>query len=500
MDNSKLLESLESVSSEKTTENGQFCYDTTKNSLLDFFSEVGALRNRSEEDIIKLFIKAYNEDRLLALKTLFYARNIRSGLGERETFKICLRWLAKNHSSDVKNNFANIAKFGRYDDFYSLMDTPLESDMLKYLKILFNNDMKKLKASEQVSLLGKWLPSCNASNKETIKNGKKTAIAFGLSERDYRKSLSALRKAINVVERNLSDKHYENIVYNNVPSKAAYIYKNAFKKHDDERYSKYLKDVSNGKAKINSSTMYPYELIKPLLKEYFQNKIDENEDEILERNVIEAQWKALPNYTSDKNFMVLADVSGSMLDLNATPMATSVGLAIYFAEHTKGIFHNNFMEFSDKSELIKLKDSMTLNEKVQVSLSNDFCGGTNIESAFNAILNAAIASNCKNSDLPDALVVITDMEIDQGLSDSNFDFSTEMQSKFSKFGYTMPIIVWWNVNARHSTFHSNYKNSLVRFISGSSENAFKSLCENFGDDPMSMMTKTLSDKRYDTIK
>lgn len=59
------------------TENGAKARNTSSNALVDMFGSIGALRNRSAEDICRIFDEAYKEDPLIATKIMFYARDIR---------------------------------------------------------------------------------------------------------------------------------------------------------------------------------------------------------------------------------------------------------------------------------------------------------------------------------------------------------------------------------------------------------------------------------------
>ena len=92
---------MKQESVKKYTENGAMAYDRLNGSLITLFTQIGALRSRTEKEIEDKFASAFNEDKLLATKMLFYCGNIRGGLGERRTFRICLKWLAKNYPSIV---------------------------------------------------------------------------------------------------------------------------------------------------------------------------------------------------------------------------------------------------------------------------------------------------------------------------------------------------------------------------------------------------------------
>lgn len=488
------LSGLINEGNEKLTENMAPAYKSTLNSLLDFFALMGAVRNRKPDEIYDLFEKAYAEDSLLALKSLFYLRNIRGGLGERDVTRQILKTAAEEHTADILVNFDNIAKFGRLDDFYAFVGTRLESYAFDFLHKLYLDDLEYLEKGElkNLSLVGKWLKSCNTSSEESRALGRLTARKFGESEASYRKHLSALRKALNVVECKMSSKEWDSIDYEKLPSCAALRYRNAFLKNDESRYNAFLEAVREGKAKINSSTLYPYDLARKYVDDgaYYEIKLDDT---------IEAQWKALPNFvTENKNFLIMADVSGSMTGL---PMATSVSLAIYFAERNTGLYHNKFMTFSEHPEVVLLPEGASLASKVRTTMLSHWGMSTNLEAAFDMVLKAAVKNNCKQEELPDALVVITDMEIDAySYRGDTLSFTAEMNRRFEEAGYKMPVIVWWNVNARQNTFHALNTDSNVRFISGLSASIFKGLCEKMGASPLDLMLGILSDPMYDSVR
>ena len=213
------------------TENGAVKHLTTGSKVYDMFAMGGAYRSRGENDVLTLFNDAYDEYPELAMKCLFYLRDAREGQGERRFFKTCLHWLAIYHTEAVKRNLQHIAMFGRWDDFYCLVDTPLEEEMFAYLKKQLSLDVQ----CKTPSLLAKWLKSENTSSAESRLLGRKTREAFGMTAKQYRKTLSILRERINVLERLMSAGKWDEIEFDKIPSRAGFIYRNAFARHDIER-------------------------------------------------------------------------------------------------------------------------------------------------------------------------------------------------------------------------------------------------------------------------
>ena len=470
----------------KYTENGAIAYDRLNGSLVTLFAQIGALRPRSEKEIEAKFASAFNEDRLLATKMLFYAGNIRGGLGERRTFRICLHWLAMNHPTIVKKNIQNIALFNRFDSLFALVGTSCEKEMWSYVQKILVNDLQNIRDGKPCSLLAKWMPTETASSKKTRTLARKAIHAFKITERQYRQILSSLRKYIKVVERKMSNNEWDDINYPTVPSYAMSRYSQAFLKHDNERYSKYIEDLNDGKTKVNASTLYPYDLVRNYMGWSSQNNL-----------VAEQQWKALPNYiSSENNIIVMADVSGSMF---GRPMETSIGLAIYFAERNKGDYQNCYMTFTDRPHFIKINPNDTLREKVAQVKRTDIGYNTNLEAAFNYILSNATYNNVSNEDMPKALVVISDMEIDRYMSGRGLGFVETMKNKYAQFGYELPKLIFWNVEARNDTFLSQSED--VINISGQSASIFKTFIGALnGKTGWDIMIETLNDKMYDCVQ
>ena len=470
----------------KYTENGAIAYDRLNGSLVTLFAQIGALRPRSEKEIEAKFASAFNEDRLLATKMLFYAGNIRGGLGERRTFRICLHWLAMNHPTIVKKNIQNIALFNRFDSLFALVGTSCEKEMWSYVQKILVNDLQNIRDGKPCSLLAKWMPTETASSKKTRTLARKAIHAFKITERQYRQILSSLRKYIKVVERKMSNNEWDDINYPTVPSYAMSRYSQAFLKHDNERYSKYIEDLNDGKTKVNASTLYPYDLVRNYMGWSSQNNL-----------VAEQQWKALPNYiSSENNIIVMADVSGSM---SGRPMETSIGLAIYFAERNKGDYQNCYMTFTDRPHFIKINPNDTLREKVAQVKRTDIGYNTNLEAAFNYILSNATYNNVSNEDMPKALVVISDMEIDRYMSGRGLGFVETMKNKYAQFGYELPKLIFWNVEARNDTFLSQSED--VINISGQSASIFKTFIGALnGKTGWDIMIETLNDKMYDCVQ
>lgn len=481
------LDDFQDSTNETTTFNGAKAYKTTKSGLLDFFAMAGSVRNRDEQSILRLFVNALEEDELLALKALFYIRDIRGGQGERDTFRTCINYLALNRPNILRKSLKLIPEYGRWDDMYSVFDTVLKDDAVKIIKKQMNEDLENFYNNKPVSLLFKWLKSINTSSEKSRELGRKTMKLLGFNkEKDYRKLLSRMRRYIDIVERKLTDKRYNEINYENVPSKAMSKYMRTFKMNDGIRFDNYIEKVKSGKKKINASTLTPDDIVSKVL-----NSSESSE-------VLEQLWKNLPDYVqgSNSNSIVVADVSGSM---EGKPIEVSIGLAIYFAEKNTGPYKNHFITFSRKPELIKIvgKD---ISEKVNFISRADWDLDTNIELVFDKILNTAIENDYTKEDLPNNLYIVSDMEFNEA---TPFEYEDEklfdtIEKKYKEHGYDLPNLIFWNVNSIHNNLPKI--DNGVKLISGFNPSILKYILENEDLDGTQLMLKILNSERYKPIE
>ena len=468
------------------TENGAVALNTTGNQLLDFYATIGALRGTDEVRIQRLFADAYNEDPLLATKIVFYGRDVRGGLGERNTFRIIIRYMAEYHPEALRPNLDLIGVYGRYDDMYSLIGTPLENDMWAAMKKQFEEDVQNLHADKAVSLLAKWIKTADASSKETRKLGILTAQKLGYPVYNFKRIVRSLRKKIGVIESLMSAGRWDEVEYSAVPSRAMMIYRNAFAKHDEDRYKAFIDKAVSGETKINASTLYPYDLVERIWGLYHRAREDK---------AIEAQWRQLPNYVEEgTNALVIADTSGSM---SGRPLNSALGLAIYFAERNKGAYHNMWMSFSSHPKIHLIKGE-TLAQKLQNIDTDGWGMNTDLHAAFQLVLDIAIENHVPQEEMPKSLIVISDMEID-ACGNRDWSFYDAMSDEFERNGYHIPGIVFWNVDSRHDVFHADSNRKGVQLVGGQSASTFKNLISCIGMTPVEAMLKTLGSERYAPI-
>ena len=487
------LHGLTEYSNIKLTENGSKAYKSTNSALYDMFAFGGAYRKRSDEDCILLFKNAYEENPEYALKCLFYLRDCRGGAGERRFWRVCARWLAYIHPEAAIRNVKYTPIVGRWDDLYTFLDTPAEDAALKLIRSQLELDVQ----CTTPSLCAKWIASENASSQQTRAIANRIRKYLKLTHREYRKLLSALRTRINVLEKLMSENRWDEIVFDKIPSKAGLIYRNAFARHDITKA--YEKFAHSDKA-VNAGTLYPYECVREALKiTHWDGSLPDLMD--TQRLMVNKYWGSQTNFFNDAtlNGLCVVDTSGSM---SGQPIEVAISLGLYCAERAKGPFANHYISFASRPRLIKT-EGIDFCDKVARIWKNNLIDNTNLEAVFDLLLDTAIRNNCKQSDLPETIIIISDMEIDEArggywsrreVTPVNTVMETA-RNKFAAAGYKMPNLVYWNVDARHETILDAGPN--VSYVSGCSPTLFRQILT--GKTGQDLMFEALNSERYKDI-
>lgn len=487
-----MLRYLKEEANKVYTENGAVANESTGDFCLDLFATIGAIRKESDSEIEARFVKAYTENKDIATKILFFARDVRGGLGERRVFRVILKWLAENEGETVKKNLKYVAEYGRYDDLLVLIGTPCENQTIALIKEQFYADMRAMEENKEVSLLAKWLPSVNASDKKTVFTAKKIAKRLGLSDATYRKSLSSLRAYIKIIENNLRKKDYS-FDYAKQPSKATFKYRKAFIRNDGDRYNDFIRKAERDEVKLNASTLAPYELVGPLFQGYTMQKLTKEE-----KASINATWKALPDYDLDENAIAVIDTSGSMYCFGKPlPASVALSLGIYFAERNNGYFKNHFIEFSARPQLIEIKGKTFVDKLRYISSFNEVAN-TNIEAVFDLILKTAVKNKLSQRDLPAKLYLISDMEFDEAVDSAGTTNFENAKRKFEKSGYKLPEIVFWNVASRNRQQPVTKNDDGVVLVSGCTPRIFSMVAKG-KMNPFTFMKEVVESERYAKI-
>lgn len=465
--NNALMAGMYKSSSYGRTQNDALTFIRSGSHLLDFYAQAGAMRKKPTE-ALDLFKAAFAEDHEKAVRILFYLRDVRGGQGERVLFRNCLEWLGDNFPAVFDQIVDFVPEYGRWDDV--LFDNPKCWHSIKL-------QLAKDALSDTPSLLAKWLPTINASSPTTRAKAKLVAEKLEMVPIFYRKTIRELRKKIKTVEEQMSAGKWADISYSGVPSQAARIYKDAFKKHDEKRYGEFVEKATKGEVKINAGTLYPYQIYKDAQDKYSPT--------------LEALWNQLPDYTQGKNALVIADVSGSM---SGDPISVSVSLALYFAERNKGAFQGHFVTFSARPTLQRVVGK-TLLEKMACIERQGWDMNTDLEAVYRLILGSAIANKIPQEQMPSTLYIISDMEFDQCVR--NQTLHEALKEQYAAAGYEAPTTVFWNVNASGKNMPVQKDESGVALVSGFSPVIFKMAVEN--KSPEQVMLDTINSERYSPI-
>ena len=468
------------------TENGAVKHNTTKSAVLDMFALCGSYRNRSDADCILAFKNAIEENETLALKCLFYLRDIRGGQGERRFFRVCFRWLANARPEAARRNLINVSEYGRWDDLiYSCFDTKVEEDAFAIIKHQLALDVE----CKTPSLLAKWMPSENASARDTKRMGGIMREYLGMSHKQYRQMLSVLRSRINIVEKLMSEGRWDEIEFDKIPSKAGLKYKNAFARRDiiAKKYEAFAKDETKT---VNAAALNPVDIAHKILNSY--GRMSETD-----RAMLQKYWNNQKEYYNgrEENGIAVVDVSGSM---SGIPMEAAISMGAYIAERGHGPFANHFITFSERPTLVKF-EGIDIVDKFERCSRADWGYNTDIEKVLDMLLSVACDKNTKPEDIPSRLYIFSDMEFDRGMSVRGRDIDTLFEAhakKWAACGYQMPQVVFWNLDARTQNIPA--MGGRFSYVSGFSMSMIESILS--GKDGYDLCLEKLLSPRYEPIK
>lgn len=502
------MNGLKSANNYTLTENGAITHRTTQSDLLDMFALGGAYRNRSDDDVKILFRNAYAENPVYALKCLFYLRDVRGGQGERRFFRVAMKDLAYLDTDAARRNLVHIPEYGRWDDLYIFVGTPLEKAAMKFMKDQLELDVQ----CKTPSLLAKWMKSENTSSEESRRLGNITRRYMGMNHKQYRKTLSILRQRINVLERLMSENRWDEIEFDKIPSKAGMKYKNAFARHDVERaragaqtYADFAKDMTKS---VNAAVLNPVDIADQIFQYgYYRSPSKTN------RLMWQKYWDNLKDYYNgaEASDLAIVDVSGSM---SGQPMNAAVSMGAYMAERCKGPFKDHFVTFSSNPALVRF-EGVDIYDKFQRARQADWGGSTDIEATFDMLLKVAIQNHVPEKDMPKTLYIFSDMEFNACMCSGSVNLgcwnysenrisnaheaNTLLESiaqKWAAYGYELPRVVFWNLNARQNNIPA--MGGRFSYVSGFSMTMVEEILS--GEDGYSLMMKKLDSERYSCIQ
>jgi hypothetical protein len=427
-----------------TTTNGMKAFAQSNNANVDLFFAIGASRNKN---IIPAFVKAFVENAELALRIALWSRDVRGGAGERQTFRNILIHLEQNDINSARRLLPHVPEVGRWDDLLVLKGA-LRNEALAMIRQALDNGN---------GLCAKWMPR---QGMEAVA----LRTAFGWTPKRWRKTLVELTK---VVEQQMCAKDWDNINFGQVPSVASARYKKAFNRNTP-KYAEYIERLVNGEEKVNAGAIYPHDVIKGVNNKAYND---------VELKHVIAQWEALPNYIGDAKTFPMIDVSGSMTcqagsNKNLQCIDVAVALGMYIADKNTGVFKDAFLTFHSHPKIEVVKGNIV--QKIQQVYRADWGGNTNIEVALLELLKLAVSASVPQSEMPEILLILSDMQFDA--SDSHYEASMieELRTIYASAGYIAPKVVFWNLNA-HDNVPVRYDEQGVAMVSGFSPSIMKAV-------------------------
>ena len=491
-----MLSELKNEADRTFTENGAVAHRSSGSHCLNLFAACGALRQAPDGVQYSLFTRAWAENPDLAMKILFYARDIREGLGERELFREILSWLAFRQPDSVRKNIPLVAEYGRWDDLLALLGTRCEKDAVACIRKQLAKDTEALRHGGSVSLLGKWLPSVHTASAERRAQAGALCRALHMTEKEYRKTLSALRSHLDIVEKRLCASDYT-FDYGAVPSGAMLKYQQAFLRNDAERYNAFISQVQEGTAALHADTLYPYQIVRKCIR-IADGETDPETDLPGLVRALDASWKSLPDYCNGRNALAVVDGSGSMYTGgNLQPAEIALSLGIYFAEHNTGFFRNHFITFSRTPQLVEIQGK-DIAEKAAFCMSFNEAANTNLCGVFALLLKTAVDHRLPQEELPETVYIISDMEFDAGV-DCDRALFDEIRDLYRQYGYLLPTLVYWNVCFRNEQFPVSSGDEGAVLVSGASPVLFNMVIRG-GLSPEEFMLSVIESERYLPVK
>jgi hypothetical protein len=449
----------------------------------------------SGKSIEEYFNNAWKLDPLRTLKFVFYLRDCRNGRGERQLFRALIRHMREcGKSEHIIANMEHIPTFGSWKDIsICFFGTQLEEQAIE----LIASQLSKEKDNDHPSLCAKYAPTEGGAMDKSHQSSTKIANKLGVTLTQYRKVyLVPQRLRLNIVEREMCRRRWDGIQYEKVPAIAGSQYKSAFIRHDEQRYNEYLKSVQVGKKKMNVGVLMPYQIVSP----YIVNGKISNRDETLE-----AQWSAFlsdrsSKWPSNTNILPLIDVSGSMF-ANSYPrpvdVAVSLGMTVSLLNSSLQ-YKGKFITFDSEPQLLSIQGE-SLIEQVNSITTTPWGSRTNFQSTFNLILNIAMLFKIAPDQMPQILLVLSDMQFDS--TDNNNTNWNEIERKYTAAGYVRPMIIFWNLSGKSNDYpvpDASVPNCML--FSGFNDNIMYSLLDGKMPTPQTIAHKAIDHKRYDVIR
>lgn len=483
----------------------------------------------------------------------FHTRNVRGGKGERELFYSMLNGLHTLVPDMVTKVIDLIPEYGSWADVESMMEaSPLKDSMLA----LFQNGLVKDRdtaAGKSISLAAKWAP-------REGKDGAKELAALLFPEakhhssrmKNYRKLLSELNKRLNTVETLMCAGKWDVIKPTGVPGRAGKKYNRAFlnlestyskegkvrpsetlRKPEDpvrnacrETFKAHYAAAAVGQAKVKgAATLFPHEVVRSAVT------LTQTDDE---KNHLRAVWKSMVEAAASAGGLgksiFMSDFSGSMQCSSAgdIPYWVSFAIGMLGSEVTTGAFKNKILTFDSTPKWHTFPEGDLFTRIASIKSTLGQGTSTDFQKAMDLVLETLKKERVKPEDVPESLIVLTDMNWDQACASNGTSAYTgntyrhvvktagwqthiEMiQEAYRRAGEDMwgvpfvpPRIIIWNLAASAQTdYHAKADTPGVGMLSGWSSTQF-SVLQKEGPrqiTPYELLRLELDDTKYDPIR
>ena len=499
------------------TENGAVSHSTSGLYSVDYFAKAGTYRNRTEEDVSASISAVWAESPILALKTIFYLRNItrkskgffisesvQKGQGVKDEFIKLLKWLENSHPDTLYENLWLVPVVGCWKDLWY---DSANSGYFHYINPIevYKLVEKGIKDKYNRALIAKYLPQIRS--KSNIKNERQQRLnswANGLckylkwDKKEYRKFKSNPENTAHLWQRNMCSGYWDKIDFSKISGKALFNLvalsghdkMNPLKRHGiEEKYINWLETQPVAKF-----TGYVHELYKAVPKSGIVP--------LVKKITLDKQFDGLIKLAKQDeggikdNVWVCVDTSDSMCNTQNynsnwqpivggyMPIDICLGMGVYFSEMNTGAFKDYVVAFDSHSQIIKI--SGTFCEKVQQIRQVRSGGSTNFQSIIDEIIRVRTNNpEIPLSDFPSTVLVISDMQFNpsgcyHNLYDS-FDSDTKTNyeqaiAKLKTVGIDKMKFIWWYVDGRSTEVPNKFDDAGITIISGFDPAIITNIC------------------------
>ena len=480
------------------TANGALSYSSPNSNIYDgrislFFK---CVRGIQTNDLINYLYRSSNENIIDTFILSFYTRNCRGGKGERKIGRQMFTWLFQNFPNEFEKIYHLIPYYGRWDDMFCFFPNVLTTNHIvlqnKIVQFVCNQlkkDYRDMLNGNPISLCGKWCVSEKSSKDKLYNIFKLLCTTMNMSQKQLRQTISQLRNYLKIVETYMCKKQWNSIDFNEVPSCAMNKLKKAFEKHTPIEFKNWKDHLYSGKTKINACQLFPHEIIRSIRRNSYADEVSI------------AQWKCMESLIAQnkklKKTLTIVDTSTSMMKPNFLPLDMACSLGILISNNVEGVFHNNVITFNENPEFIILHNDTIQNRYNQIK-NIPWGQSTNLEKTFELILTKATNANVKQEDMPEQLLIISDMQFNKcSKNETNFEM---IEQKYQDRGYKRPNLIFWNVNGNSTDFPVSVSDKNTCILSGSTPSVINLLINAETIETVYLLNEVLKDNNYESIR